>query len=164
MERQVARLPYPRVEDKDDVISLAPNDVMASTPASQLPKIPSPDDEAFGVHVTEATPKAPREEDSGDDAKHYHRDDDNVGGEAGLTSATEPRDATLCKASCQVLAELQSPFSVEEELVDYEVGDEDLNDNVLEDNDKGHPSSIEVAVEDVEGTSQVQPSKACNFN
>ncbi len=51
MQRIVPVLSYLRVEDNQDYVSLAHEDLVNSTPASQLPEVSSRDQAAFEVLV-----------------------------------------------------------------------------------------------------------------
>jgi hypothetical protein len=127
-------------------------------------RIPSPDEGAFEVLVPEAAPDIARQDDTNEGEEQYRRLNDSSVKGAARTSAAEPHNAAVCEESRKVRVEVQSPLSVEQERVDYEVGDEDLLDNDPEESEKGEPSAAEVAPEDPEGTAQVQPSDPYDFD
>jgi hypothetical protein len=54
MQHLVVALPYPQVENKEDRVSLSHEDLVVSTPTSQLPRFSSPDQATFEVFVLEA--------------------------------------------------------------------------------------------------------------
>jgi hypothetical protein len=128
VKKLVSGLSYPRVEDKDDAVSLAHNDVVSCTPASQLRRVPSPDQRAFEVVIPQVS-EVPSTTDAMEDVGHYHRRDDNAEEGSQPTTQVDAANVTACETALQDFVEFQSPFPLEEERVDYE---EDLHDNLLE--------------------------------
>ena len=153
VEHPAAETPDRRLDDKGDAVTLAHEDRVASTPASQLPRIPSPEGGAFEVRVPETAAEASPAED-------YRRVDDNVLEEAGPATATEAPEALVCASSREDPSELPSLPPMEEERVDYEVENEDL----LEFNDAELPPAPAVPPEDPEEADQVQPSDPYDFD
>jgi hypothetical protein len=163
-QKPVADLSYPRLEDREDhVVSLAHDDVVACTPASQLPGVPSLRPEVFKVNTSEAMDvSGPM--DNPDNVQGYPRVEDNLEVKgAEVAGATNVLGVPACGTSFESLS---SPMSVEEERVDYEASDDEIRDNIPEGAEAG-PSTMEAPAADnpqASESAKVHSSDPYGFN
>jgi hypothetical protein len=153
VEHEPVETPDRRLDDTDVSVSLAHQDRVPSTPASQIAKIPSPEGSAFEVRVPQST-------EEGSPQVHDRRVDDNAMEVAEPLTFTGAPEALVCTTSREDPSELQFPPPMEEERVDYEMAEEDL----LEFNDADLPPAPEVPPQDSAEPDQVQPSDPYDFD
>ena len=126
----VSQLRHPRVEDKDQATSLPHGDVIVSTPASQLPRIASPDQ-----NIVEVLPQPQDEAATSvvpEEAQDHPRLGDNV---EERTDVEEEQPA--CHISEQAMeAGEDGPSSMPN------VDEEDVEDNVPQDSQPLPPTVV----------------------
>lgn len=140
----VSRLPYPRVKDREvQVVSLIHDNVVACTPTSQVPRVPSSQKEVFEVNAPKSMDVSELSQNVGG-AESHSRLEDTPEVEEAVSTATAATNVLVYRMSFE---SLPSPMSVEEEKVDYKASDNEIRDKVAEENVPG-PSTLATAMGD----------------